>query len=404
MLGKISSFFSFSSDNNRPPPWNPQQAKIHLRLAESRIKLQKNKKENLAAQQKKEIAQLIADGKEETARVRTEALIMEERMIEALGQLVLIAELLLVRIDAIGMNEQVPPDLHEPVSSIIFAAPRVDVKELKLLSRNLSNKYGKEYSESAASNREQQVNARLAVQLALDRPKHSQLYKVMRAACDTYHIEWNDQHMLDLIAQVEGASALVESESRDHKSARDQSSAPDQAESAEHSEDEDALMAELSAYQSTRPDTRHSAADTSDLPDVPEPDFDEPEPVPVTKQQVSSPTSGPSSTSSRQSSTPSTRSTAANTAVTRVKPSAEDDLDLFASNFPQIPSTKTSPGTRSVPPSNANTMDTHADEDEHDLEAKLPRVKTDPRDKKRDSSAGMNDDDLMARFQALKKK
>lgn len=30
---------------------------------------------------------------------------MEERMIEALGQLVLIAELLLVRIDAIGMNE-----------------------------------------------------------------------------------------------------------------------------------------------------------------------------------------------------------------------------------------------------------------------------------------------------------
>lgn len=75
-----------------------------------------------------------------------------------------------------------PPDLHEPVSSIIFAAPRVDVKELKLLSRNLSNKYGKEYSESAASNREQQVNARLAVQLALDRPKHSQLYKV-RTAC-----------------------------------------------------------------------------------------------------------------------------------------------------------------------------------------------------------------------------
>ncbi len=76
-----------------------------MRLALSRIKLQKNKKENLVAQQKKEIAQLIADGKEETARVRTEALIMEERMIEALGQLVLITELLLVRIDAIGMNE-----------------------------------------------------------------------------------------------------------------------------------------------------------------------------------------------------------------------------------------------------------------------------------------------------------
>lgn len=94
-----------------------------------------------------------------------------------------------------------PPDLHEPVSSIIFAAPRVDVKELKLvrtliyihiyihaaltrlqLSRNLSNKYGKEYSESAASNREQQVNARLALTLALDRPKHSQIYKV-RSEC-----------------------------------------------------------------------------------------------------------------------------------------------------------------------------------------------------------------------------
>lgn len=221
----------------------------------------------------------------------------------------------------------------------------------------------------------------------------------MRAACDTYHIEWNDQHMLDLIAQVEGSSALVEREARDQSAARE-AEQEQPADSAEHSEDEDALMAELNAYQNTRPDTRHS--DTSDLPDVPEPDFDEPEHVPVTKKQVSSPTGGPSSTSSRQSSTQSTRSTAANTAVTPVKPSADDDLDLFASNFPQIPSTKTSPGTRSVgPPSNTNTM---ADEDEHDLEAKLPRVKTDPRDKKRDSSAGLNDDDLMARFQALKKK
>ncbi len=52
------------------------------------------------------VAQLIssrrddADGKEETARVHTEALIMEERMSEALGQLVLLTGLLLVRIDA----------------------------------------------------------------------------------------------------------------------------------------------------------------------------------------------------------------------------------------------------------------------------------------------------------------
>ncbi len=217
--------------------------------------------------------------------------------------------------------------------------------------------------------------------------------QVMRAACDTYQIEWNDQHFTELIAQVEGPSALVESED---KQARDQSAPRDQED--EHSADEDALMAELNAYQSARSDTRQSAVDTSDLPDVPEPDFDEPEHVPV-KKQVSPPTSGPSSTSSRQS----TRATA-NTAVTPVKPSPEEDIDLFASNFPQIPSTKTSPGARSVSGANTANNTNVIEEDEHDLEAKLPRVKTDPRDKKRDSGAGLNDDDLMARFQALKKK
>jgi hypothetical protein len=279
------------------------------------------------------------------------------------------------------------------------------------LSRNLSNKYGKEYSESAASNREQQVNAQLAQQLALDRPKHSQIYKVMRAACDTYQIDWNDQHMIDLIAQVEGPNTLTGRAARDNE-ARDQSAARDQEhehmtdEQQEPSEDEDALMAELNAYHNTRSDTRQGTVDATDLPDVPEPDFDEPEPVPVTaSKHVSSPTSGPSSTSSRQSA----RSTPANTSVTRVKPSTEEDIDLFASNFPQIPSTKTSPGTRSVsgttPTTNTNTSAANVTGDEDDdLEAKLPRVKTDPRDKKRDSGAGLNDDDLLARFQALKKK
>ncbi len=272
------------------------------------------------------------------------------------------------------------------------------------MSRNLSNKYGKEYSESAASNREQQVNARLATSLALDRPAHSQLYKVMRGACDTYQIDWNDQHWLELIAQVEGPNVLAGNGTRDENKARDrmdESESRDQEpdgvpDHAELSDDEDTLMAELNAYQSTRSDTRQSVVDTSDLPDVPEPDFDEPAPVPVTSKRVSSPSSGPSSTSSRQS---------ANTGVTRVKPSVDEDLDLFASNFPQVPAPKTSPGTRSTtinstPPTSSATV---PDEDD-DLEAKLPRVKADPRDKKRDSGAGLNDDDLIARFQALKKK
>lgn len=69
----------------------------------------------------------------------------------------------------------------------------------------------------------------------------------------------------------------------------------------EHCADEDALMAELNAYQSTCSDTRKSAINTSDLPDMPEPDFDEPKHVPVSKKQVNPPTNGPSSTSSWQS-------------------------------------------------------------------------------------------------------
>lgn len=276
------------------------------------------------------------------------------------------------------------------------------------MSRNLSNKYGKEYSESAASNREQQVNARLATSLSLDRPAHSQLYKVMRAACDMYQIDWNDQHWLELITQVEGPDALAGHVARNENKSRDsmdESKSRDQEpdgvpDRAELSEDEDALMAELNAYQSTRNDTRQSVVDMSDLPDVPEPDFDEPAPEPVTSKRISPPSSGPSSTSSRQS----VRSTPVNPGVTRVNPSTEEDLDLFASNFPQVPATKTNSTRSTTTNSTPSTSNAIVTDEDDDLEAKLPRVKTDPRDKKRDSGAGLNDDDLIARFQALKKK
>lgn len=60
------------------PTWNPTRTKIQLKLAIERTKMLQEKKEAIAKKERKEISALIARGKEETARIKTEGIIAED--------------------------------------------------------------------------------------------------------------------------------------------------------------------------------------------------------------------------------------------------------------------------------------------------------------------------------------
>ncbi|CAG8840624.1 4337_t:CDS:2, partial [Racocetra persica] len=83
--------------------FNPNRLKIHLKLAVNRLKLVQQKKNVLNKQARKDIAALLENSKEESAKIRVEGIIREDYYIEAMEMLELYCELLLARF---GLLEQ----------------------------------------------------------------------------------------------------------------------------------------------------------------------------------------------------------------------------------------------------------------------------------------------------------
>ncbi|KXZ51714.1 hypothetical protein GPECTOR_11g162 [Gonium pectorale] len=83
-------------------------------------------------QLQKEIAELLVNGKQEYARIRVEAVIREKLLLQAYEILELYLELLTVRTQLIAKTKELPRDMMEAVSSIIYAA-QVNINLIRCL-------------------------------------------------------------------------------------------------------------------------------------------------------------------------------------------------------------------------------------------------------------------------------
>lgn len=81
----------FSSDANY------SKLKTNLRLALNRLKLLEKKKTELAQKARKEIADMVAAGKSERAKIRVEHIIREDYFVEALEIVEMFCDALLSR-------------------------------------------------------------------------------------------------------------------------------------------------------------------------------------------------------------------------------------------------------------------------------------------------------------------
>ncbi|XP_073034263.1 uncharacterized protein [Primulina eburnea] len=87
--------------------FNPAKCKTSLRLAGSRLKLLRNRKEVQVKQMKREIAPLLESGQDRTARIRVEHVIREEKMMAAYDLLEIYCELIVSRLSIIESQKYV---------------------------------------------------------------------------------------------------------------------------------------------------------------------------------------------------------------------------------------------------------------------------------------------------------
>ncbi|KAL4119838.1 hypothetical protein QTP88_012603 [Uroleucon formosanum] len=195
----------FSSDANY------SKLKTNLRLALNRLKLLEKKKTELAQKARKEIADMVAAGKSERAKIRVEHIIREDYFVEALEIVEMFCDALLSRFGLLQQSKILDSSLQESVSSLLWVAPHIqaDVSEMKVISDQLTQKFGKKYTEACRLENMDTVSEKLKHKLSLRPPPKILVEKYLIEISKNYNVpyepdlqvmqEYEQSHSIDSI-------------------------------------------------------------------------------------------------------------------------------------------------------------------------------------------------------------
>ncbi|XP_062575238.1 IST1 homolog [Saccostrea cucullata] len=169
---------------------NYAKLKTNLRLVINRLKLLEKKKTEMASKARKEIADYISAGKDDRARIRVEHIVREDYLVEAMELLEMFCDLLLARFGLIQTQKELDPGLEEAIASIIWATPRLqaDVQEFKIVTDQLTAKYGKEFAQACRTNELNNVNEKVMHKLGVQAPPKILVERYMIEIAKTYNV------------------------------------------------------------------------------------------------------------------------------------------------------------------------------------------------------------------------
>ncbi len=135
------------------------------------------------------MAQLLEAGKIDSATIRVENIIRSDITSELHELLELYCELLLARA---GLLEAptCDPGLEEAVKSIIYAAPKTDIKELGIVRNLLADKFGKEFAMVAVENSDGKVSAKVVKKLSVEPPRPELVQGYLEEIAKAYGVDW----------------------------------------------------------------------------------------------------------------------------------------------------------------------------------------------------------------------
>ncbi|KAG8238527.1 hypothetical protein J437_LFUL018198 [Ladona fulva] len=190
---------------------NYTKLKTHLRLAINRLRLLEKKKSELAQKARKEIADYIAAGKYERAKIRVEHIIREDYMVEAMEVVEMYCDLLLARYGLIQQMKTLDEGLAESISSLIWVAPRMqaDIAELHVIADQLTAKYGKQYAQACKEEAVSTISEKLKHKMSVQSPPKLLVEKYMIEIAKNYNVEYDPDPQIMKDDQAIGVDALL---------------------------------------------------------------------------------------------------------------------------------------------------------------------------------------------------
>ncbi|KAJ1522565.1 hypothetical protein ONE63_001750 [Megalurothrips usitatus] len=171
---------------------NYTKLKTHLRLAINRLKLLEKKKTELAQKARKEIADYLATGKIERARIRVEHIIREDYIVEAFEVVEMYCDLLLARFGLLQQMKTLDEGLAEAISSILWVAPRIqsDIQEMSVITDQLSAKYGRQYVDACREDAVGSISEKLKHKMSVQAPPKILVERYLIEIAKNYNIEF----------------------------------------------------------------------------------------------------------------------------------------------------------------------------------------------------------------------
>lgn len=145
--------------------------------------------EQLGKTQRRAMAQLLEAGKVDSATIRVENIIRSDITSELHELLELYCELLLARAGLLD-GPVCDPGLEEAVKSIIYAAPKTEIKELSVVRNMLADKYGKEFALTAMENTDGKVSDKVVRKLSVEPPRQELVQGYLEEIAKAYGVDW----------------------------------------------------------------------------------------------------------------------------------------------------------------------------------------------------------------------
>lgn len=193
------------------PPVNPyiSRLKAQLKMAINRLKLLEQKQTVTTKDSRRQMAQLLTDGKEQSAKIRVENIIRMDINIELLEILELYCELLLARIGLLDTtysasllgsdsaksqaSRECDDGLKEAVWAIIYTAPKVpEIKELWNLRELFIAKYGKDFAKQVIDNPDEHLPERLLKKLSIEPPSQELVSLYLKEIAKAYNAPFSE--------------------------------------------------------------------------------------------------------------------------------------------------------------------------------------------------------------------
>ena len=162
---------------------------MQLKLAIARLRMVQQRDEQLGKTQRRAMAQLLEAGKIDSATIRVENIIRADITSELHEILELYCELLLAR-SGLMEGSVCDPGLEEAVQSVVYAAPKTEIKELGTVRSLLAEKYGKDYIIAAMENADEKVNDKVIRKLSVEPPRQELVTGYLEEIAKAYGVDW----------------------------------------------------------------------------------------------------------------------------------------------------------------------------------------------------------------------